>query len=1609
MASKDVELRIKAVDNASKSLGDIERALKDLKDAQGDLAEGSLDTSKLLDKLANSLTALKDDIQKLNKLDELSKDFNKVGQSVAKLDKDLLNNSTKLRGLNSDYERVSGSLKDLQASYASANGAFQQQTTDVGNISKAYKKLDKDVKDLVNSQKSLQEQDKASSALEKSNLAALNKQAVALEKIRKLRDEAFGRKTVQEQTLAALPQDKKAPSIALRKVQAPITKDAVDNFKAIDNQVKSQEKAYQKLTDNINKAKQADAERTALIQAQTGQLERLTNLRATAFSQLQKENTTLSASKTEKTKLNKDIGSATSEQNTLKAAIDKTNISLLNQQDNASKTRASYDALGVEVQALVTDLGLVDGSQEAIAVASRKAVAEVNALTEALKRQTEAGLKTSASPTNSARPTKPAANTGDVIAAYRQQVEAIKEAKKALDAARTSANTFAQALGNTAAPSAELIQNLTASRQKVQELNTEYVRQVRVLQSFREEQKRANEAILENTRNLAGQGAQFTETAAKASRLQSVVRQFRGSFSDFINVATGASSALLAVGGQSQASAALLRSLRGQVLSTTTAFLSFFTVFNEIQKVVGNLRTLEAAQSRLNNVFDGDNSAAAKEFTIIRAEAARLGQDFGVLAGEYSKFATAAKLANIDLQVTRNLFISIAEAGRANKLSTEQLERVFLGLTQVLNKGKFQAEEVSQQLGEVLPGAVNILARALSQVEKKTVSVAEVFDRFKTGSVIATQELLVAFTEQTTKAFSGQLGEALDTTTAKLDSFFTNVGKARTATASVDFVNSLDGALDNLNKQLTSPEAIKFFNQLGNALGSVISILSTFAENIDTVILVTEALLALKVVAVLTGWKGSFLGLISSGQLLYGTINFAASAFSIFAGVIIRVAASVLNFASILRALTLNGVLTYLTTLKVSLIASTKAFYAAAVGATTLKAKLIALRAGVGPLGRLIEILVSAIIALGIAFGVEAIIEYANAADEAEAATLRFGQTYEKALTAITKSNGDLEATKERLKDISEVELKVDIETFKTGIAEANLSILDMVENTEGLKEKTRLSLRAIIEFYNAGSISAGEFIARLTEIQETDPGLDKIASELRDTVRESEAATSKVSILESVLALLPGTGGDAEAAIANLNNEMAKSSGAVSTAVQNYEIYNEALKDLIGKTKKGRAELGRLDIADSFNKGADSLVGKDGFISAEDLTRLDELTALQKQASKEYEASLVVKPPKPKKEPKAKISDAQKEAERKIKAQNDFNTKLIQDSADRQFDIKQAAVEDERIKTIAEAKQKAIVTAQREGLQVTQQQIALIEKETGLLFDAENKRKGFEDAEKRVNDLLSARDLIQQQIDTFRQAGDNASIEAADKLTAKLGGVTTQTKAAVLEAIKFAQALGDGNAVLKLETLMITLEQVQQRVALTAREINESLAQGGANAIDSFAQKIAEGVNAFEALGDVVRQFFSDFLRQVAQAIAQQAILNALGANVQNGGGAGQGIAAIIGSLFHTGGVVGQPAQQRAVPANTWKNAYRYHTGGIAGLKPNEIPAILKRNEEVLTESDPRHRNNGGAAMAPVIKVINTIDAGSYISQGLASKQGEQSFMNMLRANKSTIKGILS
>ena len=105
------------------------------------------------------------------------------------------------------------------------------------------------------------------------------------------------------------------------------------------------------------------------------------------------------------------------------------------------------------------------------------------------------------------------------------------------------------------------------------------------------------------------------------------------------------------------------------------------------------------------------------------------------------------------------------------------------------------------------------------------------------------------------------------------------------------------------------------------------------------------------------------------------------------------------------------------------------------------------------------------------------------------------------------------------------------------------------------------------------------------------------------------------------------------------------------------------------------------------------------------------------------------------------------------------------------------------------------------------------------------------------------------------------------------------------------------------------------------------------------------------------------------------RAISKALGFSLPVPGVASAHFGSVIGSVG-----AGLGNSKKNVSPAIFAGAMRYHTGGVVGLRPNEVPIIAKKNEEMINESDPRHRNNGGLAEkggggAQAIRNIITLD----------------------------------
>lgn len=324
--------------------------------------------------------------------------------------------------------------------------------------------------------------------------------------------------------------------------------------------------------------------------------------------------------------------------------------------------------------------------------------------------------------------------------------------------------------------------------------------------------------------------------------------------------------------------------------------------------------------------------------------------------------------------------------------------------------------------------------------------------------------------------------------------------------------------------------------------------------------------------------------------------------------------------------------------------------------------------------------------------------------------------------------------------------------------------------------------------------------------------------------------------------------------------------------------------------------------------------------------------------------------------------------------------------------------------------------------------------KTTAAYFDAAHAKDIWlarrQSVDQPVEDFTALRDSLQAQIQFLQETGQTA---LANQLQPQLDVVNARLAEAIENAKELYATLASNPEALaalgatreqieaiqvKLDTTALTARQFGYFMGISGRQIGQSFAQHATAGLDRFAQAVANGRNVFSSLKDAFLQFAADFLRQIVQMIQQQIIFNlvssalsgAFGGSTSTAGGSGGGNA-LAGLRAHDGGIIGGTGPQKISVLPQWfQNAARYHTGGIAGLRPNEIPAILEEGEEVLTRGDPRHIMNGGGAggRAPDIKVINAIDAGDFVSKGLNTKTGERAILNFIRANPGAVKSAM-
>jgi hypothetical protein len=204
----------------------------------------------------------------------------------------------------------------------------------------------------------------------------------------------------------------------------------------------------------------------------------------------------------------------------------------------------------------------------------------------------------------------------------------------------------------------------------------------------------------------------------------------------------------------------------------------------------------------------------------------------------------------------------------------------------------------------------------------------------------------------------------------------------------------------------------------------------------------------------------------------------------------------------------------------------------------------------------------------------------------------------------------------------------------------------------------------------------------------------------------------------------------------------------------------------------------------------------------------------------------------------------------------------------------------------------------------------------------------------------------------------------------------------------------------------IVTIEADAQAKIKNAQDKTNELLRGSMQTLEGEFMKVFENMQSGHKQS--MFQIERDFAQTIERMVLKAAILEPLFGNGKTTGpGANQfgliggGLNSLFGSIFgnqnggtgsspvtfeslgkmfsgifHDGGEVGSGGFGRWVNPGVFAGAHRYHEGGIAGLLPGEVPAILQQGETVIPKDGSMPAGMGAAGHT---FIFQTPDPGSF------------------------------
>jgi tape measure domain-containing protein len=1153
---------------------------------------------------------------------------------------------------------------------------------------------------------------------------------------------------------------------------------------------------------------------------------------------------------------------------------------------------------------------------------------------------------------------KAASQIADDIGKYKTQEGVVNDLRERFVVAREAVLQFANQVAKANAPTDELKRSLGTAQAELASVATQVERESAAFAKLRATLNAAGVDVKNLTQSEERLKAVAVEVTSAQDKLGLSTRQ----------VGAGAAEAgkgLSFFESNGRTSLSVVQRLRGQVLSLIAAHIGLVAAVNLVKEAVNNQNTFRSIEIGLRVVSDDDKVKATADVAYLHGLANRLGEVYVDLGKSFAKVAFAGKAAGLSDNAIKATFESFLEVSKVFHLTREEIDGVFLALQQGLSTGRVKAQDLNQ-LAQRLPGAFSVIAEALKQPNQ---SIKDFKKELSDPNKGFDSKGFVLFAD----TFRQKVGKELPDATKSLLSEINRLRNAINDLLNEKFGGDMESTLRRLVSRLVdffrSDEGKKFAQGLADTFAKVFEVLRVTIDYVNEIVILLKIMTGLKV-------AGFFLN-IAAG----------ATAASVAGG---RFATMLAGIGTLLKSLTLLSAV-FFVVFQIGKYLDDQ-FYIVRAASNNIAESILSLMRSVpeyftvgwekakavfySALGLIVE-------AVSLAMGqintktagtfealskVPGLSALSNAAQalfvEGQKTATAFADGYaakaKEAQKRVAESNDRIAA---EMKKFQSRQMVVQLDDprspikLKTGAGPGSTP----TTLTDAEREQIRNELRGPTgpdKKLEALAKSLSDDVSKIIE------DLDKSAQ--GNLEKQIEAATQHFVLLQSKL------------------NVLAKASHSITVGDEQFSVaqvrkligeYEEVIKKRITeKFYQEQSAKNQKAFTDLVTESKDAIAEVDDKVAAGLITREQGLVKL---AAIDFKYSDSIK----------KNADIAVDALRAMPAgvfEKLGGEKLISDIAK------------------ASAGVEALSAKTRENF-----------------F-----KKDVTTAEKTINDLLDVRRSKVELVNAEVELGLKTQLEGQ----AEINKINVQYSGAILEnadnLVKLLQALppdlfvklGAEKLIADIQKSVLDVRALRTEAQKLGKQLETEFGEGMGTVVVTLGQELGKVLTHAESLGDAFRnagraflQFASDFLLKIAGMIAKQAILNALqaAAKSSSSGSIFTTIATAIAGSAHGGAIIGGSGMvPREVSPAWFQNAQRFHTGGMPGLRADEVPAILLTGEEVLNKTDPRNRLNGGASGGGT-RIVNVLDP-DLARDFMESSAGEKIILNHIKRNGSAVKQIV-